>query len=477
MPSSRRRGHQDTGWRKVWNSIRGTDSRETGPSSPRKKPKPAAAGEVKAKEAPAAPDSKSAMKWPSSPRKNKPEVPLSDIVTNRITRLEDELQTVRRELHSVQQEITELRSKRPVESDKTSSNSPLPVEKIRRILGCGSGSSAKDSSGPAGLGGWLGSLCACPGGDIDNDGTDSEKAPLKEPKKKTRGLELASEKKGPLGAGVGYTEDDDKSSHGAKDLSLSAPGAAPMPPYSIPTASTQAPASASPGDFKDWNAGVTPPQSPTPNGSTPRNPMERQPLPPPQVPLGWTAEWSRGKNAYYYVNEATQESTWELPASSQRPSPRFAEPHTAPYSPPTILGSGSHLRSAAMGTGASSLPSSTWSSQARQIPAPPASLGTHQPDLQSTLRPVDDWPGLGSSAPPKRPVTGSSGSGGFQLPFPEAEDLDPPSPARGPSPGGNLAGQIASSAAPMQSAMRSSAQPGGAGRVRRLEFGDRTSFA
>merc|ERR1719160_1504160 len=101
------------------------------------------------------------------------------------------------------------------------------------------------------------------------------------------------------------------------------------------------------------------------------------------------------------------------------------------------------------------------------------------------MRSVDDWGGSSVPTASQKRYGGaersSSAGGGFQLPFPEAEGLDLPSPARGRvSPrgnfAGNLAGQIQSSSdlsQPLQSAMRSSAQPGGVGRVRRLEFSDR----
>merc|ERR1719198_1534035 len=88
---------------------------------------------------------------------------------------------------------------------------------------------------------------------------------------------------------------------------------------------------------------------------------------------------------------------------------------------------------------------------------------------QSTLRSVDDWGGSSVPPAPQKKWGGgeNSSAGGFQLPFPEAEGLDLPSPARGRvSPRGSFAGQIQSASdvnqGPLQSAMRS-AQPGGAG--------------
>jgi hypothetical protein len=294
----------------------------------------------------------------------------------------------------------------------------------------------------------------------------------------------------PPGAGVGYAEEDADTTLSHTNPSVSGVGTAPPAPYSSATTSTHAPASVSPRDFKDWNSGITPPHSPAPHAAH----SGRIPPAPPQVPPGWTAEWSRGKNAYYYVNEVTQESTWELPQSSQRVSPRFPEGHTAPYSPPTMIGSQPNLRSAATGnafvppaTAVSSVPSSTWNSQARHMPAPPVTVGGQMGpsslsprEQQSTLRSVDDWGGSSVPTASQKKYGGaerSSAGGGFQLPFPEAEGLDLPSPARGRvSPRGNYAGQIQSSSdmsqGPLQSAMRS-AQPGGAGRVRRLEFNDR----
>eukprot|EP00746_Dinoflagellata_sp_MGD_P102060 gnl/MRDRNA2_/MRDRNA2_41660_c0_seq1.p1 gnl/MRDRNA2_/MRDRNA2_41660_c0~~gnl/MRDRNA2_/MRDRNA2_41660_c0_seq1.p1 ORF type:complete len:477 (+),score=74.26 gnl/MRDRNA2_/MRDRNA2_41660_c0_seq1:85-1515(+) len=472
------RRKQETGWRKIWHSIRGFDSRETAPTSPRKKAKPQVAG----KDAQADAGTFKA-KSPFSPRRNRPDPAVPDMVTDRISKLEDELQSVRRELHTLKNEFSELRSKRPAGTDKDA-GSPLPVEKIRRILGCGASSSAKESTGPGGLGGWLGSLM-CPQGEAHHDDggsscTGSEIVPLKQPH--ARAQEMVSDhRKTPPGAGVGYAEEEEEASFSHTNPSVSGLGTSggPTAPYSSATTSTHAPASVSPRDF-NWNA-ITPPLSPAPHSG--RNQMSAMPPPPPQVPPGWTAEWSRGKNAYYYVNEATQESTWELP--SQRLSPQF-DAHTAPYSPPTINGS-SQLRSAAAGSAmmpptsaVSSGPSSTWGTQARHMPAPPVSIsgqtGPSPLSPRSPLRSVDEWGG--SAAPPKnRGGFESSAAGGFQLPFPEAEGLDLPSPARGRvSPRNNFAGQIQSSndvnQGPLQSAMRSG-QPGGAGRVRRLEFNDR----
>lgn len=47
--------------------------------------------------------------------------------------------------------------------------------------------------------------------------------------------------------------------------------------------------------------------------------------PAPRVPIGWTAEWSRTKQRFYYVNEVTRESVWDLPQAAPMPSvPPFA---------------------------------------------------------------------------------------------------------------------------------------------------------
>ncbi|KAI9305098.1 hypothetical protein BJ944DRAFT_265806 [Cunninghamella echinulata] len=55
--------------------------------------------------------------------------------------------------------------------------------------------------------------------------------------------------------------------------------------------------------------------------------------PPPQMPPGWIALWDEQSQRYYYVEQATGKTQWEVPTSSNLPSPMgFPTPTNTPQS-------------------------------------------------------------------------------------------------------------------------------------------------
>lgn len=385
-----------------------------------------------------------------SPKSKGQKVP--DVVSNRITNLEEEIYGLRRELEDVKTEVQSLR-KRPITTQaedeaQDKDRAALPVEKIRRVLGCGGKGSAREASG-GGLSSWLGAFM-CPAEAPSEKGSEADIDEFRHPGQRS-GYNHTGAPPHTRGISLEESPGDDSMHHGSSAAHHGSASAAAYHPPTMTPISTTAPA-VSPTDY----SGITPPASPgqTPTQSTPRlaplPPPSNQP-PTPQVPPGWTAEWSRTRGRYYYVNEYTQQSVWEMPTMAAGEPP---PPQQMSRSPPTIM-----LRSAAAG-------------------APPGGIGGsahgHHAPAPSSTTSSRDMPLPGGERP-------RVGGGGLELPFPEAEGFGGGgSPGAGAGLGavkpGPAAGRIGSiSAVPPRDSspgpsLSPGGRPGGQGHVRRIEF-------
>lgn len=166
--------------------------------------------------------------------------------------------------------------------------------------------------------------------------------------------------------------------------------------------------------------------------------------PAPQAPAGWTAEWSRTRGRYYYVNDVTGQSVWDVPApvpslsggpfghssAAQFSSPaRVLNPVSSSMSPPSGVQSSPGISSIGspgantstqlgtslfMGGSSSSSASSSTMTQLptlslREVAAPLSPVAEHTATTGNWPGPQDLPPRPGYSA---MPVSSLSVSGG-----------------------------------------------------------------